>query len=195
MQNRLQQQIHFLYEIDKVKDIFRQSLVVNGKREENDAEHSWHMAMTAITLQEYFLEPVNMEKVLKMILIHDIIEIYAGDTPAFSEIRDDKFEAEFESAKKVFGILPVKESEELLNLWLEFEAMETSEAKFATVCDRLQGFIQNLTSDGHTWKKFNVSIDKVLKGAEPIKLYTPKLFYDFVMPEFEEYMKKGIIKP
>ena len=152
---RIQKQMAFLFEIDKVKDIFRQSLVVNGKREENDAEHSWHMALVALTIKEYFQGEVNLERSLKMILIHDLVEIYAGDTPAFGEVRTDKADDELKAAVKLFSLLPDDQKDEFLNLWLEFEECESNEAKFANVCDRYQGFMQNLTSDGHTWKKFN----------------------------------------
>ena len=98
---RIQKQMTFLFEIDKVKDIFRQSLIVNGKREENDAEHSWHMALVALIIKEYFQGEVDLEKSLKMILIHDLVEIYAGDTPAFGENRPDKKEEEIKAAIKL----------------------------------------------------------------------------------------------
>lgn len=191
---KLQQQIKFLQEIDKLKDVFRQSLIINGKREENDAEHSWHMAMTAIVLKEYFIEEVDMEKTLKMILIHDLVEIYAGDTPAFGAVREDKFQAELESAKKLFSILPKDQEEEFLNLWLEFEEVETSESKFANVCDKVQGFMQNMTSNGHTWRKFSPSVDKILERVDPVKKYAPEVFNKMLLPEIEKYMKLGVIR-
>lgn len=192
---RIAQQMKFLHEIDKVKDIFRQSLVVNGKREENDAEHSWHMAMVAITLKEYFILDVNIEKALKLILIHDLVEIYAGDTPAFADYsKEEKYEKEVAAAKKIFGMLPQDQADEFLNLWFEFENCETNEAIYANVCDRYQGFMQNLTSDGHTWKKFNAPMERVLKRAEVIQKYTPELFEKYMLPQFLDYQKRGIIK-
>lgn len=190
---RIEKQMKFLYEIDKCKDIFRQSLVLN-KRRENDAEHSWHMAMVALIIKDYFIYEFILERALKLILVHDLVEIYAGDTPAFGPAREDKFDAEFESAKKLFSLLPEDQEKEFLDLWLEFEKCETAEAKFANVCDKYQGFMQNLTSDGHTWKKFDVTMEKVLKRAEVLKLYTPKLYEEFMLPEFEKYYRKGIIK-
>lgn len=190
---RIEKQMKFLYEIDKCKDIFRQSLVLN-KRRENDAEHSWHMAMVALIIKDYFIYDFVLERALKLILVHDLVEIYAGDTPAFGPAREDKFEIELESAKKLFSLLPEDQEKEFLNLWLEFEKCETTEAKFANVCDKYQGFMQNLTSDGHTWKKFDVTMDKVLKRAEVLKLYTPKLYEEFMLPEFENYHRRGIIK-
>ena len=191
---RIQKQMTFLFEIDKVKDIFRQSLIVNGKREENDAEHSWHMALVALIIKEYFQGEVDLEKSLKMILIHDLVEIYAGDTPAFGENRPDKKEEEIKAAIKLFSLLPSDQKEEFLNLWLEFEECQSNEAKFANVCDRYQGFMQNLTSDGHTWKKFNAPMEKVLKRAEVIKEYVPELYEKVMLPEFLKYQKRGIIK-
>ncbi|WP_297596209.1 HD family hydrolase [uncultured Cetobacterium sp.] len=190
---RIQKQMEFLNEIDKVKEIFRQSLV-DGKREENDAEHSWHMAMVAITLKEYFIEEFNLEKSLKMILIHDLVEIYAGDTPAFGVERPDKQEEEIKAAKKLFSLLPKDQNEDFLDLWLEFEDCQSSEAKFANVCDRYQGFMQNLTSDGHTWKKFNATMERVLDRAEVLKLYVPEIFEKYMLPKFEMYKNRGIIK-
>lgn len=191
---RIQKQMAFLFEIDKVKDIFRQSLVVNGKREENDAEHSWHMALVALTIKEYFQGEVDLEKSLKMILIHDLVEIYAGDTPAFGEVRPDKADDELKAAVKLFSLLPDDQKEEFLNLWIEFEECESNEAKFANVCDRYQGFMQNLTSDGHTWKKFNAPMERVLKRAEVIKIYVPELYEKVMLPEFLKYQERGIIK-
>lgn len=191
---RIQKQMAFLFEIDKVKDIFRQSLVVNGKREENDAEHSWHMALVALTIKEYFQGEVDLEKSLKMILIHDLVEIYAGDTPAFGEVRPDKADDELKAAVKLFSLLPDDQKEEFLNLWTEFEECESNEAKFANVCDRYQGFMQNLTSDGHTWKKFNAPMERVLKRAEVIKIYVPELYEKVMLPEFLKYQESGIIK-
>ncbi|MGL5918542.1 MAG: HD domain-containing protein [Cetobacterium sp.] len=191
---RIRKQMEFLFEIDKVKDVFRQSLIIEGKREENDAEHSWHMALVALTIREYFEGELDLEKTLKMILIHDLVEIYAGDTPAFGAQRPDKAEEELKAAKKVFSLLPEDQREYFLTLWIEFENCETNEAKFANVCDRYQGFMQNLTSDGHTWKKFNVPLETVLKRVEPIMKYTPKLYNDYMLHEIAKYKEKGIIK-
>jgi len=190
---RIKQQMNFLHEIDKVKDIFRESLALN-KRRENDAEHSWHMAMVALTLKEYFIEEVDLEKSLKMILIHDLIEIYAGDTPVYGVERPDKREEETQAAKQLFSILPEDQRKGFLDLWLEFEDCETNEAKYANVCDRYQGFMQNLTSDGHTWKKFEATMDQVLGRVNFLKLYVPELFEKYILPELEKYRARGIIK-
>lgn len=194
---RLAEQTKFLIEIDKVKAILRQSIVLGDlNRRENDAEHSWHMALCAITLKEYFiLGEVNMEKVLKLILIHDIVEIYAGDVPAFSNYdKEAKWQAELDSAEKIYGMLPEEQRKDFMKLWLEFENMETKESKFANTFDRFQGFIQNLTSDGHTWKKFSATKEMVLRRLGPVIDYTPQIFEEFVMPEIQKYIDRGIIK-
>ena len=129
---KLADQVKFLIEIDKVKSILRQSIVLGDlNRRENDAEHSWHMALCAMTLKEYSnLGEIDMEKVLKLILIHDIVEIYAGDTPAFSDYnKQTKWRTELESAEKIYGMLPEEQEKEFMKLWLEFENMETKEAR------------------------------------------------------------------
>ena len=195
--NKLQEQINFLMEVDKVKGILRQSVILGDvSRRENDAEHSWHMAMCAVTLKEYVeLENIDMTRVLKMILLHDVVEIYSDDTPAFSNYsKEEKFRKELAAAEKIFSLLPEEQSKEYFKLWLEFENMETNESKFANVFDRFQGFIQNLSSDGHTWKKWSVTENMVLKRLEPVKTYAPKIFYEFVLPEINSYIKRGIIK-
>jgi putative hydrolase of HD superfamily len=194
---KLQEQIKFLMEIDKVKGILRQSVILGDvNRRENDAEHSWHMALCALTLKEYVeFENINIEKVLKMILLHDIVEVYSDDTPAFSSYnKEEKFQKELLAAKKIFGILPEEQYMEFFKLWLEFENMETEDAKFANVFDRFQGFIQNLSSDGHTWKKWEVTKEMVLKRLDPLIKYAPKIFEDFIQPEIEKYIARGIIK-
>jgi putative hydrolase of HD superfamily len=187
-------EIKFLIEIDKLKNIFRQTMVLNGIRQENDAEHSWHMAMSAIVLEKYHNETVDMKKVLKMALIHDIVEIYAGDTPAFGTHNPNKYNDELKSAEKIFSLLPEKLEKEMMNLWLEFELLESPEAKFAKACDTFQGFLQNITSDGHSWRKYKVKESAFCKRMEPIKLYIPQVYEEVVLPELEKYINKGVIE-
>ena len=194
---KLNNQLKFLLEIDKVKGILRQSVVMGDTtRQENDAEHSWHMAICALILQEYVeLSPINMERVLKMILIHDLVEIYSGDFPAYSEYSiEEKEKKELESANKIFSFLPKEQQKEYMNLWLEFELCSTNDAKYATVFDRFQGFIQNIESDGHTWRKFRPTIEKVEERMKPIAIYAPKLYKNIISTKMEEYIKLGIIK-
>jgi len=194
---KLNNQLKFLLEIDKVKGILRQSVVMGDRaRRENDAEHSWHMAICALILKEYVeISPVNIEKVLKMILIHDLVEIYAGDVPAYSEYsKEEKYQKELKSADKIFSLLPKEQQKEMMDIWLEFEDCESDDARYANVFDRFQGFMQNIESDGHTWRKFNPTKEKVEERMKPIAIYAPKLYNNIVYPKMEEYIKLGVIK-
>ena len=194
---KIEEQVKFLMEIDKVKGILRQSVILGDvNRRENDAEHSWHMAICALTLKEYVdLENIDLEKVFKMILLHDVVEVYSDDTPAFSNTsKEEKFRKELAAAEKIYSLLPEEQYKEYFKLWLEFENMETNEAKFANVFDRFQGFIQNLSSDGHTWKKWNVTKEMVLRRLDPLIKYAPKIYEDFISLEIDKYVAKGIIK-
>ena len=192
--NRLQKQLNFIMEIDKIKGILRQGLVLNGTRQETDAEHSWHMAMCAVLLQEYYKEEIDMLKVIKMILIHDIVEIVAGDTPAYGNFsQNDKEEKELKAAKEIYGTLPDDQKEELMNIWLEFEKCETKESKFANACDRFQGFIQNVTSDAHTWRKFHVTKSKLMNRMRPIVNFIPEVYYGYIQGYMKEYLDNGVV--
>lgn len=191
---KIRKQMDFLIEIDKIKGIFRQTMVLRGERQENDAEHSWHMALAAMTLREYYRGEVNMEKVLKMILLHDVVEIYAGDVPAFGAPNPNKYREELESAYRIFGILDDEQRDEYLKLWLEFEDESTDEAKLAVACDRFQGFLQNITSDGHSWRKYAVHRSQVEKRMEPIKEYLPEVYEKLVLPQIHHFMNLGAIQ-
>lgn len=194
---KIEEQVKFLMEIDKVKGILRQSVILGDvNRRENDAEHSWHMAICALTLKEYVdLENIDLEKVFKMILLHDVVEVYSDDTPAFSNTsKEEKFRKELAAAEKIYSLLPEEQYKEYFKLWLEFENMETNDAKFANVFDRFQGFMQNLSSDGHTWKKWNVTKEMVLRRLDPLIKYAPKIYEDFISLEIDKYVAKGIIK-
>ena len=136
--NNLLKQIEFIKEIDKLKYIFRKTKLINSDRPENDAEHSWHLAMMAIILAEHSNEPIDVAKVMKMVLIHDIVEIDSGDVFAYDTTKShDNFDEELKAARRIFGILPKEQAEEFLNIWIEFEEMKTPESKFARSLDRL----------------------------------------------------------
>ena len=193
--DRLKQQIDFILEIDKLKGILRQSLVLYGTRRENDTEHSWHMATSAFILREYYKKEVNMEKVIKMILIHDVVEILAGDTPAYGDYSpEEKHRKEVKSANKTFGILPEGQKEEYIALWNEFEDMETDESKFANACDRFQGFIQNVTSDAHTWRKFSPKKSRILSRMRPIIEYMPEVYNGYIKDYLQRYIDLGVVE-
>lgn len=191
--SRLLQQIEFILEIDKLKKVYRQSLISDGSREENDAEHSWHLAVMAIILSEYANDPhIDVLKVMKMVLIHDIVEIDAGDTFIYdTDGYITKSEREDHAASRLFGILPEDQENEFFNLWLEFEQRQTPEAKFAAVLDRLEPLLLNSVTEGHTWKKHGISSSKVFEknrhtkeGSFVLYEYIQKLIEDCISKEF-----------
>lgn len=166
---RLEQQLKFIVEIDKVKNIFRQTYLADGRRKENDAEHSWHIALMAYLLQEYAEEPVDVTKVMLMVLIHDLVEIDAGDTYAYdSEGAKTKREREVKAAERIFGILPEDQGAYLRELWDEFEEYETADAKYAHLLDNFQPLLLNDASDGKSWKEHTVQKDQIYKRNEKI---------------------------
>ena len=159
---RLVQQIEFILEIDKLKQIIRRSYLISGERRENTAEHSWHLAMLALILAEHANEPVDLLRVLKMVLVHDIVEIDAGDTFVFDTVGiQDKAVREQEAADRLFGLLPGDQASELRQLWEEFEARETAEAHFANAVDRLIPLLLNYQSGGRTWQENGVTSDRI----------------------------------
>ena len=175
--NRLDQQLSFIIEIDKLKTVIRQSLLIDMSRRENTAEHSWHLAVMATVLTEYAKEPVDVMRVLKMLLVHDIVEVDAGDTFAYDTAGYvDKDEREQKAAERIFGLLPGEQGEELRKLWEEFEARQTSESKYANALDRLQPLLHNSRTQGGTWRIHNVTKDKVIKRMEPIKIGMPEIY-------------------
>ena len=159
---RLKKQIEFLVETDKMKNIYRQTYVLNEPRKENDAEHSWHLALLAIILSEHSDLKIDVLKVMKMVVIHDIVEIYAGDTYCYDkEGYKDKAEREEKSARRVFSVLPDDQYHELYNLWREFEDGISNEAKFSAVLDRVQPLTLNYRNNGQSWKEHNVEKSQV----------------------------------
>ena len=164
---RLEKQIAFVKEIDKEKQIFRQTYVSDGTRKENDAEHAWHMAVMAFLLQEHANEDVDLLKTMKMILIHDVVEIDAGDTYAYDEVaKATQREREEKAAARLFGLLPKDQAKEMLALWEEFEAAETPEAKYARSLDNFQPMMLNDATDGKAWVEHGVAVSKILKRNE-----------------------------
>lgn len=190
---KLLKQIEFIKEIDKIKYIFRKTKLINSDRPENDAEHSWHLAMMAIVLSEYSNEPIDILKVLKMVLIHDIVEIDSGDVFVYDKEKShDNFEEELKAAKRIFGMLPEEQAEEFLNIWLEFEAMKTPESKFARAVDRLEPLLQNTSNNGGTWREYDVKYDKVIEKKQVIKEGSEKL-WEFAKKLIDESVEKGIL--
>ena len=164
---RLQQQMKFILEVDKVKQIIRQTYLADGSRKENDAEHSWHLALMAVLLKEYANEEVDLAKVIPMVLLHDLVEIDAGDTYAYDQAGLATQRArETKAADRIFGMLPEDQGTKFRNLWEEFEAYETAEAKFAHVLDNCQPLLQNDASGGKSWKEHTVHKSQIYKRNE-----------------------------
>lgn len=194
IKDKLKKQIEFIIEIDKMKNIFRRSYISDGSRAENDAEHSWHLAVMAIVMQEYFDNTVDVLKVIKMVLIHDLVEIYAGDTYLYDERgNNDKNIREQNAADKLFGMLPDEQNKEFISLWHEFEKRETQEAKFSSVLDRLQPILLNYTTKGAIWKQNNINFDQVLSKQGAI-LEGPSEIADFVIELLDDCVKQGYLK-
>ena len=164
MRNRLEQQISFLLEVDKMKKIYRQTHSLGRERAENDAEHSWHLALMAFLLSEYANDKVDVAKVMKMVLVHDLVEIDAGDTYAYDEKGNtSKRERELKAADRIFGLLPEEQGKELRDLWDEFEEYETPEAKYAHTLDNFQPLMLNNANGGGDWKDHKVRKSQIYK--------------------------------
>lgn len=165
--SRLQRQMDFIKEIDKEKLIGRQTYISDASRKENDAEHAWHLALMTILLQEYANEEIDVLKTVTMVLMHDIVEIDAGDTYAYDEAgKKTQREREEKAAKRIYGMLPQEQAEKYYKLWLEFEARETPEAKFARTLDNLQPMMLNDATDGKAWVEHGVKLEQILKRNE-----------------------------
>ena len=167
MNERLKKQKEFLLEVDKMKQIYRQTHIRGGKRQENDAEHSWHLALMAFLLSEHANEKVDVFRVMKMVLIHDLVEIDAGDTYAYDvEGNATKRQREEKAADRLFGILPEDQGKEIRDLWEEFEQYETPESQFAHVLDNFQPLSLNDDNGGMDWKSHQVYKSQILKRNE-----------------------------
>ncbi len=186
---RLEGQLAFFIEIDKVKNIYRKSLLFDKSRFENDAEHSWTIAIMAFLLQEYANFPVDIEKVVLMLLMHDIVEIDAGDTFLYAADRKEAHKKEEKAAERIFGLLEKDQKEKLLSTWKEFEERKTNEAKFAAVFDRLQPILQNYITEGFTWKKNGVTYDMVYEANKHIEEGSKEI-WQFVCALLESAVKK-----
>lgn len=167
---RLEQQIAFIVEIDKVKNVFRQTPLADGNRKENDAEHSWHIALMALLLKEYAEEEVDVLKVMTMVLVHDLVEIDAGDTYAYDDIGAvTKREREVKAADRIFGMLPKDQGNYLRALWDEFEEYESADAKYAHLLDNFQPLLLNDASGGISWSEHSVKKSQIYKRNEQIE--------------------------
>ncbi|MGY5253340.1 HD domain-containing protein [Sphingobacterium spiritivorum] len=190
----LLKQIDFIKEIDKIKYIQRRTKLFNSDRNENDAEHSWHLALMAIVLAEHSNEKIDLLKVLKMVLIHDIVEIDAGDTFIYDMQKNhSNTDEERRAANRIFGLLPLEQGEELIAVWEEFEAGETPEAKFARAMDRLEPLLQNSSNNGGTWNEPGVNYTKVYTKKSIIKEGSEKI-WEYAETLINEGVKNGVLK-
>jgi putative hydrolases of HD superfamily len=161
--SRLERQIAFVIELDKLKQVLRQTRLMDGSRRENDAEHCWHVALMAVVLAEHAGAGIDVLRVLKMLLIHDVVEIDAGDTFLYAAVDAAAVAArETRAAERIFGLLPPDQAGELRALWEEFEARRSAEAKFARALDRLEPLLQNHRNGGGTWREHGVTVEQVL---------------------------------
>lgn len=192
---RLEQQFEFIREIDKEKFISRQTYLSDGERKENDAEHAWHMAIMTLLLSEYANEEIDVLKTISMLLIHDIVEIDAGDTYAYDEAgKATQEEREKKAAKRIFGILPEDQGSRLKGLWEEFEERKTPEARFARAMDNLQPVMLNAATDGKSWKEHRVKLEQILKRNECTASGSERLWKYACREMIEPHVKKGNIE-
>lgn len=192
--DNLQKILSFIVEVDKIKNIMRRTLLIDGSRRENDAEHSWHLAIMAMLLTEYADDKnFTLDKVLKMVIVHDLVEIYAGDTFAFDVKGNlEKEDKEKQAADKLFGQLPSNQGKQLRKLWKEFDEAKTPEARYAAALDRLQPFIHNLCTEGHTWVLGKVTKEQVYKRSGLAMEVLPAL-KPWMEEQINEAIKKGWI--
>ncbi len=190
---RLSQQIEFLVEIDRLKSIVRQTLLVDGSRHENSAEHSWHLAVLAMVLAEHAKAPVDLFRVLKMILVHDLVEIDAGDTYCYDEEGNrDKAEREERAADRIFSLLPQDQAVEFRSLWEEFESRQTQDAVFAAALDRLQPLLNNFRTGGAMWLKHGIRKEQVYSRNSPMEQGSAVL-WDYAERMIKDAISKGWI--
>ncbi|MEY8765139.1 MULTISPECIES: HD domain-containing protein [Francisella] len=190
----LEKKISFIQEIDKLKGVYRRALIkCDNNRRENTAEHSWHVTLMGVILEEYASEELDMLKVLKMLLIHDIVEIYAGDTYAFDNhaVLEDQNAKELEALEKIFSLLPEDEANEYKALWLEFEDNQTAEAKYSKAIERAVPVLQNMQNNGGSWVAYGkVPKEKVISRNIGLKDIAPEL-WQYVKGQIDLAVEKG----
>ena len=195
MEERIRKQLDFSLEIDKEKNVFRQTSLSGHGRKENDAEHAWHMAIMAYLLREYSNDPVDIAKTMLMCLIHDVVEIDAGDTYAYDEegLKTQK-EREDKAKDRIFSLLPDDQKQELISLFDEFEAYETPESRFAHAMDNLQPLVLNSSNNGADWMEHGVTADQVYGRQRKTKLGSETLYEEVTDPLIQEQIKKGNLR-
>ena len=193
-QDRFRQQIEFIIEVDKLKNVLRKTILMDRSRRENSAEHSWHIALTVLILSEYTKDSdVDMFRVMKILLIHDLIEIDAGDTYCYDDQgRQDQAQREKKAADRIFNLLPADQATALRELWDEFEERKTPESRFANALDRLQPFLHNYFTEGQTWQENNIKSAQVKSRMRPVDDGAPVL-WNYVSSLIDDGVKKGFL--
>ena len=191
---RLDQQLKFSAEIDKMTGVFRRTLLIDKSRRENDAEHSWHIAVMAMLFEEYAVEKVDVGRAAEMCVVHDLVEIYAGDTFAYDpKGNEDKEKREAEAAERLFKQLPEEQGVMIRELWEEFDAMETADARYAACLDRIQPFLHNTLTDGHTWVEGGTNRAAVEKRMAIVKDFMPEV-YKWISANIDRSVEKGWLR-
>jgi 5'-deoxynucleotidase YfbR-like HD superfamily hydrolase len=190
----LTRQIQFILEADKLKNVTRNTLLTDRSRFENAAEHSWHAALTAVVLFDAAsINGLKLAHIVRMLLVHDLVEIDAGDTFCYSaEQRKTQMRREHQAAERIFGLLPDPQAQELRQLWREFEAQQTPEACFANAVDRLQPLLQAIRTQGKTWRQNRIRKDQVIERMLPIRTALPSL-WGYVVELIEDATEKGYL--
>ena len=192
--DKLNSLLLFTAEIDKMTAIARRTLLVDGSRRENDAEHSWHIAVMALLFKEYCVEEPSVERAIKMCVVHDLIEIYAGDTFAYDVKGNmDKAAREQEAADRLFAQLPQEQGEEIRALWEEFDSMATPDAKYAACLDRIQPLLHNTLTEGHTWRDNAAVRAQVEARNQVVKEFMPEVF-EWILKNLDRGEQRGWLK-
>jgi putative hydrolase of HD superfamily len=192
-EERLSRQLGFIVEVDRLKGVLRQTSLIDGSRRENSAEHSWHLALAALALAEHAPAGTDLLRVVRMALVHDLVEIDAGDTFCYdAPAHLDKEERETRAAERIFGLLPPEQAAEMRSLWNEFEAGETPDARFAVALDRLQPLLVNMHSGGGSWKLHGITRAQVLRRMAPIREGAPGV-WPWVERAIEEACERGYV--
>jgi putative hydrolase of HD superfamily len=191
---RLKRQVEFLLEIDRLKHTFRQTILLDRSRRENSVEHSWHIAVSAMIFGEYAAaEGTDRDRVIRMLLLHDLVEIDAGDTYCYDEQAGaDQHERERRAAERIFGLLPAEQARDFRGLWDEFEDAETPEARYAHAMDRFQAFLHNYFTQGQVWRQHGIRRHQVLARMQPVASGAP-LLWDYVRTLIDAAVEKGYL--
>lgn len=191
--DRLDRQLKFTAEIDKMTQVLRRTVLIDKSRQENDAEHSWHIAVMALLFEEYAPEKPDIGRAVQMCVVHDLVEIYAGDTFAYDVKQNaDKEEREKAAADRLFAQLPQDQGNYIRGLWEEFDAMDTPDSKYAACLDRIQPFLHNTLTDGHTWVRSGTGRAAIEKRMKPVKDYMPAV-YDWMEKNLDNAVRQGWI--